>query len=369
MTGRLVPFPLRRFSSAEGTAAADRVLSTPVGERAARTSELRLEEPETLLAVCERIRSLLETSPIAARKEAEFLFQFVSNHTGFIGLLDEHNYFLGEAALLAGIASRMLAQREDAVRWFNRAESNFRLTVSAVADWSRLGYHRLALCLEERRFQDFFEQLPTLVDSFSKLGMADEIVKCRILQGLAEMETDELETATATFQGALSEARELRNEKLMASCYVNLVHTHGMLGNAEEALACSREALPILERQKNRVALAQVQLGVGSLCRAKKQHSSAIQAYRSAMTEFAAIGMHADVAATHLMIADILLDLEQESAAVQEILSALPVIDEYKMVPEGMAALSLLRESLRHQKINRQALRDLHGYFEDPAKQ
>ena len=38
------------------------------------------------------------------------------------------------------------------------------------------------------------------------------------------------------------------------------------------------------------------------------------------------------------------------------------------MVPEGVAALSLLRESVRHQKINRQALRDLHGYFEDIQK-
>ncbi len=35
------------------------------------------------------------------------------------------------------------------------------------------------------------------------------------------------------------------------------------------------------------------------------------------------------------------------------------------MAPEGMAALSLLRESARRQEINRQALRDLHGYFED----
>ena len=44
---------------------------------------------------------------------------------------------------------------------------------------------------------------------------------------------------------------------------------------------------------------------------------------------------------------------------------ALPTIDKEKMVPEGVAALSLLRESLRHQKINRQALRDLHDDFEE----
>ena len=50
---------------------------------------------------------------------------------------------------------------------------------------------------------------------------------------------------------------------------------------------------------------------------------------------------------------------------MKEILSALPVLDELNMVPEGIAALSLLRESIRQQRINRQALRDLHGYFED----
>jgi hypothetical protein len=40
------------------------------------------------------------------------------------------------------------------------------------------------------------------------------------------------------------------------------------------------------------------------------------------------------------------------------------VIDELKMVPEGMAALALLRESVRGRGIDRAALRELHGYFE-----
>ncbi|MBC8646314.1 MAG: hypothetical protein H7X85_04075, partial [Thermoanaerobaculia bacterium] len=51
----------------------------------------------------------------------------------------------------------------------------------------------------------------------------------------------------------------------------------------------------------------------------------------------------------------------------QEILAALPIIEELKMVPEGVAAMALLRESLRQRSINRQALRDLHGYFEELA--
>ena len=41
---------------------------------------------------------------------------------------------------------------------------------------------------------------------------------------------------------------------------------------------------------------------------------------------------------------------------------------DLKMVPERLAALSLLRDSLRQQKINRHALRDLHGYFGENKK-
>jgi hypothetical protein len=35
------------------------------------------------------------------------------------------------------------------------------------------------------------------------------------------------------------------------------------------------------------------------------------------------------------------------------------------MVPEGVAALTLLQESVRQKAINRSALRDLHGYFDE----
>jgi hypothetical protein len=38
------------------------------------------------------------------------------------------------------------------------------------------------------------------------------------------------------------------------------------------------------------------------------------------------------------------------------------------MVPEGMAALALLQESVRQHRINRQALRDLHVYFAEVAE-
>ena len=93
--------------------------------------------------------------------------------------------------------------------------------------------------------------------------------------------------------------------------------------------------------------------------------SEAIDSCRNAQEEFEAIGMRADIAALNLVVADLLLEEGKSVEALREISEALPVIAELKMAPEGMAALSLVRESVRRQEVNRQALRELHGYFQE----
>jgi len=340
-------------------------LALPISERITVLSEGRVEDPETLLGICGELRARLEASPRTVRDEAEFFYRFISEPKRPIGIFDEREYFLGELALLAGSAARALARRDECSRWFDRAEANFRLTVNAVADWSRVSYQRLALLLEERKFDALMEQLPSLVESFEKLDMVEDALKCRSVEGLAYMEMGDLGSARDVFMRVRSEALRLNLDRLVASACVNLVHAHGALGETESSLQYSKEALPILRRLDNNVAIAQVQTGIGTLFRSRDNLSEAISAFRSAQQEFAALGMLADVAAIRLIVADLLLEMGEERLATTEVIEALPIIEDYKMVPEGMAALTLLRESVRQQKVSHQALRDLHGFFED----
>jgi tetratricopeptide (TPR) repeat protein len=154
-------------------------------------------------------------------------------------------------------------------------------------------------------------------------------------------------------------------DQLLAEAYVNLIHAHGMLGEANEAIEASRRAIPILQRLDNRIALGKVHWGLAILLREGGHYTEAIDSYRKAQEEFDAIGMRADIAALNLVVADLLLEEGKSGEALREIAAALPVIAELKMAPEGMAALSLVRESARRQEINRQALRELHGYFQE----
>jgi tetratricopeptide (TPR) repeat protein len=365
MTGRVLRFPARAVTAEEGRRLAERILSVSIPDRAARAKEFGFDDPETLLALCAELRTRLEVSPAAVRDDADFFFRFLAEPKRPIGLFDEREYFLGEIALLAGSASRMLALREEARRWFDRSEANFRLTVNAVADWSRVTYQRLALRLEERNFAELREHLPILAESFERLDMHEDFLKCRFLEAIAATETGDLDAAVDVYRYIVQEAERLSNERLLAIAQVNLVVVYGTLGYTEEALAQSQKAIPLLERLHDRVNLAKVRQGIGALLRSKHQVLAAIDAYRESQADFAELEMWADVAAVRLIIADLLLETGDESSAVAEILQALPVIEEYKLAPEGVAATALLRESLNQRRVNHQALRDLHGFFEE----
>src|SRR4029077_20332174 len=100
----------------------------------------------------------------------------------------------------------------------------------------RLSYQRLAERLEERQVDLVLELLPSLIESFEKLGMPEDALKCRFLEGLALFEKDEPVAAIRVFNAICAEAEALGSRALLAESYVNLVQAHGLLGEAEAAI-------------------------------------------------------------------------------------------------------------------------------------
>jgi hypothetical protein len=369
MTGELRAFRRRRLTPEEGKAAAVRALETPIDSRLSILDQLYLDDPETLLPLLDEVRKQLESSPNKVLEETSFLYSYLESlrprYPVDSFLLDEREYFLGETARIAGTACRELSLRDDARRWLDLSEAWFLSTENAAGNLAKVSYQRLALRTEEREFDAVSELLPRLIDTFRKLGMSEDAIKARFLEAAVLKETDRLSEAAAVFGEIAAEADELKNQPLLAWAYVNLVQVHGILGEIDRVVEKAAAVTPMLRDVGNHIGLAKLQWGVGYLLRTQSRVPAAIDAFRTAQAEFTELGMRADVAAVHLIIADLLLDAGQDRQAEWEIRQALPIIDEYKLVPEGFAALSLLRESLRRQKIDRQALRNLHGYFEE----
>lgn len=363
--GRLLKFPRPRDLAVDVRKLSEAVLATPIDSRREHAKELGLEDPEVLLGLCGLLRDRLESDPSSVRRDAEFLYTFVVEPRRSIGLFDEREYFLGELSLLAGSSARSLALRDEAKLWFDRADASFRLTVNAVGDWSRVAYQRLALLLEERRLVELMELAPALVRSFESLEMTEDALKTKMLQGLASMELGRLDEAAIEFEEIRARAEKVGIQRLLAAASVNLVHAYSMAGRTAEALASGRQAEAVLISIGSKLGSAKLQLGLGFLLRSSGEIDASMEAYRAAQTAFADLAMYADVAAANLVLADLLIDLGRGAEARREIAAALPIVGEYKLVPEGMAALTLLKESLKQGTVDRRALRDLHGFFED----
>jgi tetratricopeptide (TPR) repeat protein len=367
VSSNVVQFPWRpkHLHYEESRAAADRAMAVPVTDRPAQSRDLHLDDPELLLCVCESLHSLLEADPARVRDEAAFFFGFIREPKRPIGLHDERDYFLGELALLVAASSRFLFRIHDAKAWLQRAEASFSLVHNANAHWARVAYQRLALLLEERNLDEVRDLAPMWVDSFLQLGMREEALKCRFLIGIVHFELGEVDQAIEVFAAICAEAEKLGSEKLTAQAANNLARYYGALGDEENALSYARKALPIQKRLNDRVGFTKLQWSVGDMLRKQGKRAAALDAYREAQGEAREVGLRGDLAALHLVVADLLLEAGQEAQAEWEIRAALPIIDEEKMVPEGIAALSLLRDSLRRRQIDKQALRDLHGYFQE----
>jgi tetratricopeptide (TPR) repeat protein len=343
------------------------ILAAPLAQRAGELTGLAVTA-EHLICLCARLFERCDTAPSRVRDDGEFFYRFLEKAGEFTAVAGERQYFMGELALITGVVCRHTSRWDESRLWFDRAESGFRRTASSLGGISRLAYQRLALQMEERHVDAVLEFARPLAEELLGLGMPEEALKCRFLEGVALMESNRVLESVEVFEKARQDAERLRSEKLLGSACVNLSHLYGMMANSAKAIEASRMAIPILLRLNDRVALAKVQWGLARLFRETGQLTASIQAYRTARREFEQIGMRADEAALGLVIADLLLETGRDQEAMREILAVLPIIDELKMVPERVAALSLLRESLRQQKINRQALRDLQDFFEETKK-
>ena len=366
MNSNIVRFPWRlNLHYEESRPAAEKALSVSLADRSVQSKELHLEDPDLLLSVCEILRSRLEADPASVRDEAEFFFNFLREPKRPIGLHDEREYFLGELGLVAAAASRLVFRIQEAKIWLQRAEASFALVQNANAHWARSAYQRLALLLEERQLDEVLALSPLWVETFEKLEMREDALKCRFLEGIVHCENGDLNKAIHLFVGICADAEKLGYSRLTAQAATNLVRYYASLGEEENALRYARKALPLQKQLQDRVGFTKLQWSIGDLLRKQGKHALALDADRQAQSEAREVGLRGDLAALHLVIADLLLEAGQDAQAEWEIRAALPIIEEERMVPERVAALSLLRESLRRRQIDRHALRELHGCFED----
>jgi tetratricopeptide (TPR) repeat protein len=334
-------------------------LGIPAEERTDADRETFLCSPEILLSICSLLKRNRDLAPAAILSEAASIYQWISRPGCDLGLFDERDYFLGETALVAGGASRLLGRREEAFLWLDRAEAGFRHTMNPAPGLANVAYARLALRFEMGRHQDVLELTPSLEASFTKLHMEVEAVKCRLLLAMTLKMIGEHSGAVELLDRVHKNPSLSSEPFLRAKILAELGDLHQLQGQFGLAMAAFQEASQLLEDKEPSPARADLKLCVGATYKALGSLDAAKEAYRAAQTEYSFLDMPGPVAYTRLLIAETLLEMNRDREAEWEILAALPVIDEINMVPEGLAAVALLRESVRKRNTDTSALKQL----------
>ena len=321
-----------------------------------------LSDADVLSSLCSTLAELINSTPAVVVDEAVGIYRWLSGRQPREYFFDERDYYLGEFALLAGASYRMAGRRDEAEIWFDRSDANFRHTVAPAPHLARVAYNRLALRYDGNRYEDVVELLPSAALTFERLGMRLERAKCLLLEGLSLKQLGRLDEAAIRLR-SLSEDQSI-DTALRGTALVNLGNLLSMQGLYADALSTYQEAQPLLEAANRTSALADLKLMFGETLRALGRLGDAIPAYRAAIEDLVGLGMATRAAYFRVALAELLIQANKPREAEWELLTALPTIDEQKMVPEGFAAVALLRESVRQRKTDPKALLELREYLQ-----
>jgi len=257
-----------------------------------------------------------------------------------------------------------LGQRDETQRWLDRAEARFRHVVNPAPLFAAISYLRIALHYDKGSYQDVIELTPSLIGSFNILGMGRDEAKARLLRAAALKLIGRTEEAMGELE-LLRGFREVEEDfSLGGRILVEIGDIHQLEGRITDALASFERASALLQQVQPTGALGDLKSDIAALLRGQNRLQDAITAYRSALQVYESLGMATRVAYMRVLVAEILISANRSREAEWEILAALPTIEEQKMVPEGYAAVALLKESVRQRKTDPNALRELREHLQ-----
>lgn len=323
-----------------------------------------LGNPDVLLALCAILKASVDSSAAQVLGESEALYRLITAPDSSLGAFDERDYFAGESALIAATASRVLGQRSETEVWLDRAEAGFRHTLNPAPLLAGVSYQRLALRCEAGRCEEVAELAPLLADSFGRLSMDLERAKCVMLEGIALKQSGKHAAAIGRFESLRDKGLSDRDPGLLGLALANVAEIHVCEGRDELASKSYSEALPLLERGNRPAALAHTRAVIGETLRRQGELVAAIEAYKGAIAAYDALDMSTWVAYLQVVLAQALLEAGQYREAEWQIIAALPTIEAQRMVPEGFAAVALLRESVSRRKTDPNALFELRQYLQ-----
>lgn len=272
---------------------------------------------------------------------------------------EERAFFAGNLALFVARAVRHLGRLEEATRWASHAETWFTNAVNRECWTVKVDILRAVILYDQHELRKSLAQISAARVQLKHLDLAEESLYARFVEAAIRKALGDLDTSAQLLSSLLDEP-ELRDDVFMRGLAIaDLGEIRGSQGMFREALDLLAAAGPLIEQAEIPWAKAHWHAIHGEVWRDVGKFPEATAAYASAIRLYSDLQMESQAAYLRVLLAETLLLWGKEGEASRELLAALPVFDREALLPAGSAAIALLRESIRRQKADPEALRTL----------
>ena len=321
-----------------------------------RPAKVRALGDEGVFRTLMRLREEAEAEPRGVAIRSTALYRCLRGPAMFAA--DLQSFFQGEAARLAGATLKTLGRYQNAARWLDKAEAHFLSGADPDPQLARIVFLRLSILYSLTNVEAVLQGAPALESTFSRLGMEDDRVKCRILWATSLKIAGRPEAALEI----LESVRDVRPEvspRLYGWILAEAADLEAICGDFRKGMEDLRRAAEILQREKQLTGLANLNLMFGFMCRSRGLLGEAVELFKASARDYADLGMMANAAYAQLLVAETYLAMQLPRDAEAAVLKAIPIFKEEGIVLDAFAALSILRESIRQQKLDPELLREL----------
>jgi tetratricopeptide (TPR) repeat protein len=313
--------------------------------------------PEELFRFLLYLRDRCDTDPQMVSLGAIRLYRELSANNIQVPS-DLRLFFLGESARLAGATVRNTGVQEEASDWLDVAASHFRVGPNREPELARVSYLRLAILYRLCRFEAVYRSIPALAKSFRDFGMQEDLVKSRILWAASLKSAGECERALAVLEPLRHLKEELR-PALYAWVLVELGDISQILGDYRKGFEDLEEAARLFRAGEQLLGLADVAAMIGFGLRSQGKLREAAECFQGSQEQYRQLGVRSLEAYAGILLAETYIALGSPHEAERLLLAAVPIFEEQGMIADAVAAVALLRESIRQQKLDPKMLRDL----------
>jgi tetratricopeptide (TPR) repeat protein len=344
------------LGSATSLIATDRLSADDLGDVIDWSAEL-LSDSEQLFRVCSLLRRQRDAFPRAALANAESLYGALRKRPLIQNLFGEERYFQCELATIAAAVSRVLGRRRECNNWLVAAQVACQGMTDEGFRRAQFEYIRLAMRYTFKELDGLAASVERLSNDCKRQGLEALALRSRYLRAVLRKDFEDVSEALKDLEQLCKAVK--KSDRLRPWALMTLAEVHAKLGRSRESLEYLREAEAVASQQGQSVVLATLRNILGEGLRDRGLIEAAAEKFREGIAAFASLGLATHVAYIRLILAESLLALARPEEAELEILAALPTIEEQSMVPEGLSAIALLRESVRRRKTDRNALREL----------